>query len=120
MSRKKVKDLCSIIDLRLSVGLVVVWALVVIIGPAVYVTKKRDNFFLKPTMCFVKNYTFFGKICTSKPCDGSGNCQTCSKSYCSCNEEFYTVIYNVSNGRAIETPFEASDGPGSNSVDTLV
>jgi hypothetical protein len=71
-------------------------------------------------MYFVKNYTFFGKICTSKPCDGSGNCQTCSKSYCSCNEEFYTVIYNVSNGRAIETPFEASDGPGSNSVDTLV
>jgi hypothetical protein len=95
-------------------------ALVGIIRTAVYVTKKRDESVYKPKRCSVKNYTFFGKICRSKFCDGSENSQICSKSYCLCNEEFYTVIYNVCNGRTIETAFEASDGPGPDSVGTLV
>ncbi len=94
------------------------WALDVIIGTAVYVTKKRDESVYKPTRCFVKNYTFFGKICTSRSCADSENSQICSKSYYLCNEEFYTAIYNVCNGRTIETVFEASDGPGPDSVGT--
>jgi hypothetical protein len=86
------------------------------IGAAYYVSEKRDESVYKPTMCFVKNYTLIKKTCASQNCEQTEFGQECTTTYYSCDETWYTVVYNVSDGREIQSSGFWTNGPGANSV----
>lgn len=109
-------EICSIMIVPFLLILMLVSILVGIIGTAEYVPEKHDESVYKRTTCLVKNYTRFGKICSSQSCTGSGSDEICTTDYYTCHVEVYTVLYNVSSLGTIETSFVSSDGPGSNSV----
>ncbi|CAF1199800.1 unnamed protein product [Adineta ricciae] len=113
---QKTKSVCLCFGLITSVVILTIFALIGITGTALYVPAKRDESTYQLTMCFVKGYRLVQKTCSSQSCTGSGATYRCTTSYFSCDQQFYTVSYNISSGTTVETTFEASDGPGSNSV----
>lgn len=110
-----IKTYC-VVAMSIFIILLLGSVIVGIIGAVKYVSEKHAESVYKPTMCLVKNYQVNRKTCTTQDCNG----RSCTTRTYSCDEEFYTVRYIVSNGQTIETTFEASDGPGSNSVSTLL
>jgi hypothetical protein len=86
------------------------------IGAASYVKEKHDESIYKPTMCFVENYTITDSTCSKQQCNSNGFGQTCTNVYYTCPIELYIVMYNVSDGRQIQSDIKTKDGPGPNSV----
>jgi hypothetical protein len=81
------------------------------IGAWAYVKLKHDQSVYKPTMCFVKNYTITESKCPTESCSWG-----CTTVYEPCYLEIYIVIYNVSNGRELQSTIKTTDGSGPHSV----
>jgi hypothetical protein len=108
------------IFLIFAVPLIIAGSLMVgLIGTAFYVTEKHDENVYKPTMCFVKNYTIIQDTCVRQNCQGVGSGEHCSTEYYTCDTALYTVVYNTSDGREIESSTKATGGPAADSVSTL-
>jgi len=116
LRQKTPAETCSAVTATILIILAIVSAIVAIIGTVGYVSEKHVESTYKGTMCFITNHTVINKTCSSETCSGFGIFRTCTKKYSPCNTESYTVKYNTSNGKTIESTVNGSAGPGPNAV----
>jgi hypothetical protein len=95
--------ICFIGAVCISILIIIASITIGSIGAKTYASIRHDQFIYKPTMCFVENYTII-----------LGRCRR------ACYKELYTIIYNVSNGREIESTTIDTNGPGENSVSAML
>lgn len=109
----KSREYCFGCICLLLTGILITSIILGSIGASSYVTDKHGESVYKPTMCLVEKYTIINETCSSSTCYGLGSCFT---NYYSCNTPLYTVGYNVSDGREVESTIKGRDGPGADSV----
>lgn len=117
-----IKDSCSCwLICAISFLAAVAIALIIVgsTGAVIYASEKHDESVYKPTMCFVKDYERDKNTCSSASCKRIGRRKSCITRYYTCYTEVYTVIYNISDDRTIESTTKGSGRPGKNSVSTL-
>jgi hypothetical protein len=114
MSRKSCWDTFWGCIWILSFFIIIASIIVGSIGASSYVKEKYDESVYKSTMCFVANYAITTYKCSRQECQAFN--QQCTTVYYTCYLEIYTVIYNVSDGRELQSTIKTTGGPGSQSV----
>jgi hypothetical protein len=85
------------------------------IGTSYYISEKHNQSIYKPIICFIHSYSLVESQCPTQNCSGEF-IPSCTTIYYTCHLDTYVVIYNVSDGRQIQSTSTAKDGPGPKSV----
>jgi hypothetical protein len=97
--------------LCLSFLIIIASIIVGSIGASSYVQEKHDESIYRSTMCFVTNYTITEYTCPTQTCYSSGYSQQCTTVDSTCYLNIYIVIYNVSDGRELQSTIITRDKP---------
>lgn len=80
-------------------------------GSKYLLNRKHTEPTYKRTMCFVKNAIIVTSNCSIQKCQ-TGEANThCYTEYYTCYNETYTVIYNTTDGRELESTLTITDEP---------